>query len=176
MYSEEEYAALQEQRKERNESLKKEGFSQGQVQGDERMLSYGEGEGQGPCPYEGVWWERFWEEMWRDGQRWNGIRRAMGRGKCRVVLRWEVFEREATIEEAMNGRDAAPGTGAVTDGLAATGAGTVIPKKRKAPLKPLKRADRAQMARRFRSGLNRGDGSIGLVEPGGSVRGKGKRL
>jgi hypothetical protein len=45
-----------------------------------------------PCPYEGHWWGRFWEEMWEDARRWKGIREAMGRGSCRVVLRWEEWE------------------------------------------------------------------------------------
>jgi hypothetical protein len=41
-----------------------------------------------PPPNRGVWWKVFYEKMKKDVERWKKIRSAMGRGKCRVVVRW----------------------------------------------------------------------------------------
>lgn len=38
---------------------------------------------------EGVWWNEFYREMTRDRIRWERTRRSMGRGRCRVVVRWQ---------------------------------------------------------------------------------------
>lgn len=43
-------------------------------------------------PYSGQWWKVFYESVGRDAARWEGIRGAMGRGRCRVVLRYAEFE------------------------------------------------------------------------------------
>lgn len=41
-----------------------------------------------PTPFEGVWWERFYQGIYEDCERWRAVRRAMGLGKLRVVVRW----------------------------------------------------------------------------------------
>ena len=41
-----------------------------------------------PPPNRGAWWKVFYERMATDVERWKMIRTAMGRGKCRVVVRW----------------------------------------------------------------------------------------
>jgi len=45
-----------------------------------------------PSPYSGLWWRAFYEEMYNDASVWRDIKQAMGRGKCRVVLRWSEWE------------------------------------------------------------------------------------
>lgn len=42
-------------------------------------------------PNRGVWWEVFYKRMYEDRARWRAVKRAMGRGKCRVVVRWVEF-------------------------------------------------------------------------------------
>lgn len=41
-----------------------------------------------PCPNEGVWWAEFYERVGQDCETWQRVKKAMERGKCRVVLRW----------------------------------------------------------------------------------------
>jgi hypothetical protein len=52
-----------------------------------------------PPPNRGVWWKSFYERMARDVERWRKIRACMGRGKCRVVVRWT----ESPEDERMQG-------------------------------------------------------------------------
>ncbi|ESZ98110.1 hypothetical protein SBOR_1489 [Sclerotinia borealis F-4128] len=40
-------------------------------------------------PNEGVWWSVFYRGMSADRIKWAKIRRSMGRGRCRVVVRWQ---------------------------------------------------------------------------------------
>jgi hypothetical protein len=49
-----------------------------------------------PSSNKGLWWKRFYERIYADVRRWKKVRSAMGRGKCRVVVRW--VEREAQPE------------------------------------------------------------------------------
>ncbi|KAH8596883.1 hypothetical protein B0O99DRAFT_739984 [Bisporella sp. PMI_857] len=42
----------------------------------------------GPSFYRGIWWDTFWREMYHDATRWRDVKRAMARGRCRVVVRW----------------------------------------------------------------------------------------
>ncbi|CZR58284.1 uncharacterized protein PAC_08175 [Phialocephala subalpina] len=48
-----------------------------------------------PCPFWGEWWGLFYERIYEDEGRWRKVRKAMGRGKCRVVVRWVEFDGEA---------------------------------------------------------------------------------
>jgi hypothetical protein len=50
-----------------------------------------------PPPNRGVWWKVFYQRMHEDCVRWEKVKKAMGRGKCRVVVRWI----EAVGEEDM---------------------------------------------------------------------------
>ncbi|KAE9365776.1 hypothetical protein N431DRAFT_472371 [Stipitochalara longipes BDJ] len=43
-------------------------------------------------PFQGQWWKVFYEGVSEDVARWEGIRSAMARGKCRVVVRYTEFE------------------------------------------------------------------------------------
>ncbi|QSZ37569.1 hypothetical protein DSL72_008667 [Monilinia vaccinii-corymbosi] len=45
-------------------------------------------------PNDGVWWSAFYRGMTRDRIRWEKVRRSMGRGRCRVVLRWQEMPEE----------------------------------------------------------------------------------
>ncbi|KAI9046623.1 hypothetical protein LZ554_009366 [Drepanopeziza brunnea f. sp. 'monogermtubi'] len=45
-----------------------------------------------PSTCRGVWWEQFYEGLYRDETKWRRIREAMARGKCRVVVRWAELE------------------------------------------------------------------------------------
>ncbi|TGO80372.1 hypothetical protein BELL_0008g00060 [Botrytis elliptica] len=40
-------------------------------------------------PNEGIWWFEFYRGITRDRIRWEKVKRCMGRGRCRVVLRWQ---------------------------------------------------------------------------------------
>jgi hypothetical protein len=44
------------------------------------------------APNKGIWWKEFYRRMYVDRAMWRSVRRAMGRGKCRVVVRWNEFE------------------------------------------------------------------------------------
>ncbi|KAJ8066075.1 hypothetical protein OCU04_005167 [Sclerotinia nivalis] len=40
-------------------------------------------------PNEGIWWSAFYRGITRDRIAWERVRRSMGRGRCRVVVRWQ---------------------------------------------------------------------------------------
>ncbi|KAF7960798.1 hypothetical protein EAE96_000471 [Botrytis aclada] len=40
-------------------------------------------------PNEGIWWCEFFRGITRDRIRWERVKRCMGRGRCRVVIRWQ---------------------------------------------------------------------------------------
>ena len=48
--------------------------------------------GSKPCPNKGVWWTQFYCRVWEDCEGWRKVKEAMGRGKCRVVLRWDEYK------------------------------------------------------------------------------------
>jgi hypothetical protein len=56
-----------------------------------------------PPPNRGVWWKVFYERMCEDAVRWEKVRKAMGRGKCRVVMRWIEAPCEGDIETGQRG-------------------------------------------------------------------------
>ncbi|KAI9648267.1 hypothetical protein NHQ30_002899 [Ciborinia camelliae] len=45
-------------------------------------------------PNEGVWWNTFYRGITKDRVRWEKVRRSMGRGRCRVVVRWQDIPEE----------------------------------------------------------------------------------
>ncbi|RFU26028.1 hypothetical protein B7463_g10317, partial [Scytalidium lignicola] len=55
-----------------------------------------------PCPNRGVWWNRFYKELYDDCKTWEKIKAAMGRGKCRVMCRWLERDEESEREEQRN--------------------------------------------------------------------------
>ncbi|CAD6442163.1 27a610fc-df6e-408e-b216-d2051637afc8 [Sclerotinia trifoliorum] len=59
-------------------------------------------------PNEGIWWSMFYRGITRDRIIWERVRRSMGRGKCRVVVRWEEV---SGGEEGVGGDDGRAGLG-----------------------------------------------------------------
>ncbi len=57
-----------------------------------------------PSVFMGTWWGVFVQAMFDDVWKWEHIKGAMGRGKCRVVVRWKDWEEESAAQE-MNDRD-----------------------------------------------------------------------
>ncbi len=57
-------------------------------EGIKKFDEYGRPRAPCPVPNRGVWWRVFYERMEADVERWRRIRQAMGRGMCRVVVRW----------------------------------------------------------------------------------------
>jgi hypothetical protein len=47
-----------------------------------------------PCPNKGIWWREFYKLVEEDYEAWKGIREAMERGKCRIMLRWDELKGE----------------------------------------------------------------------------------
>jgi hypothetical protein len=45
-----------------------------------------------PSPNAGYWWKVFYALVEEDAERWQSVKNAMERGKCRVVVRYEEFE------------------------------------------------------------------------------------
>ena len=45
-----------------------------------------------PSPNSGYWWKVLYALVEQDAERWQSVKNAMGRGKCRVVVRYEEFE------------------------------------------------------------------------------------
>lgn len=43
-------------------------------------------------PKSGIWWEEFFKKVDADKNIWEDIRSAMGRGRCRVAVRWSETE------------------------------------------------------------------------------------
>jgi hypothetical protein len=59
-----------------------------------KNIYQGIGDGKGPMPpsSRGVWWKAFYGHMHDECNKWKGIKAAMGRGKCRIVVRWDEVE------------------------------------------------------------------------------------
>lgn len=54
-------------------------------------------------PNKGAWWKEFYRKMYADRKTWRGVKHAMGRGKCRVVVRWLESETAKDINEIGDG-------------------------------------------------------------------------
>ncbi|TAQ86320.1 hypothetical protein B7494_g5359 [Chlorociboria aeruginascens] len=78
-----------------------------------------------PAPNRGVWWQSFYRRLQEDRRRWEEIRGAMGRGKCRVVVRWEEVEGERTALEGVMTPALGLGISGVTGGLGSAAAGRI---------------------------------------------------
>ncbi|KAM3075545.1 hypothetical protein ACMFMG_007687 [Clarireedia jacksonii] len=50
------------------------------------------------CVFEEEWWQEFYIRMAEDRSRWRKVRDCMGRGKCRVVVRWQEVNRGHMME------------------------------------------------------------------------------
>lgn len=98
-----------------------------------------------PAPNRGVWWKVFYERMYEDVARWDKVRKAMGRGKCRVVIRWIEALAEEGVETGQRGAVAGK------QGLGVGG-------KKGAQGKRLTRSET-----RRRSGLSLSDPAMGLA-------------
>lgn len=57
-----------------------------------------DGRGPMPAPNRGAWWKEFYKRMYEDSARWGNVKKAMGRGKCRIVVRWAEMD---VSDEAM---------------------------------------------------------------------------
>ncbi|KAF5871809.1 uncharacterized protein Bfra_008833 [Botrytis fragariae] len=57
--------------------------------GDLMTDESGEDVSEEASPNEGIWWCEFYRGITRDRIRWERVKRCMGRGRCRVVLRWQ---------------------------------------------------------------------------------------
>lgn len=64
-----------------------------------RYYEDGTPKGSMPSPNRGVWWKNFYERMAKDVERWKKIKTAMGRGKCRVVVRWIEAPEDESMEK-----------------------------------------------------------------------------
>ena len=106
-----------------------------------------------PAPNRGKWWEVFYKSMYADCRKWEKVRTAMGRGKCRVVIRWE--ERERTAEEDDDGMD-------IRMGEAGKGRCRVPKGKERMAFGKHARMTRSETRRRSALGLG-GESSSGIV-------------
>ncbi|KUJ15154.1 uncharacterized protein LY89DRAFT_735289 [Mollisia scopiformis] len=85
-----------------------------------------------PSPYYGTWWKIFYEGIYADEARWRRIREAMGRGACRVVVRWEDWQIEevgrghGSLKARSGGMGLGPGSGGFSTRLRGTGQGQPI--------------------------------------------------
>lgn len=57
-----------------------------------------------PPPNRGAWWKSFYDRMGKDVERWKKIKTCMGRGKCRVVVRWIEPPQDETMEDQVDVR------------------------------------------------------------------------
>jgi hypothetical protein len=89
-YSDEEYNAMYE-----------EWLQRGGIEGG--------GFGTIPCPCKGVWWREFYRRVGEDYEMWQRVKRAMEKGKCRIVLRW--WEFNAAKDDDDNERGGRDGNG-----------------------------------------------------------------
>jgi hypothetical protein len=65
------------------------------------------------CVFMGEWWQEFYIKMAEERTRWRRVRESMGRGKCRVVIRWQ--EVNGALGAGRNGlRAVSAGTGVGT--------------------------------------------------------------
>ncbi|TGO65673.1 hypothetical protein BOTNAR_0075g00230 [Botryotinia narcissicola] len=65
-------------------------------------------------PNEGIWWCEFYRGITRDRIRWERVKRCMGRGRCRVVLRWQDVPDEM---KRLGGRSSASTTSGIGLGV-----------------------------------------------------------
>jgi len=98
-----------------------------------------------PAPNRGLWWRVFYQRMFEDVARWEKIRRAMGLGMCRVVVRWDEYPDEGDVDM--------------------TGVGAAVGKK-------AKRVTRSESRRRSGLGLGEGSGNREPVRAGGAEKEK----
>jgi hypothetical protein len=104
-----------------------------------------------PAPNRGFWWNVFYQRMHEDCARWENVKKAMGRGKCRVVVRWN---------ERAGGEDVEMVIGGAVDGKQGLGLGG----KKVAQGKRLTRSETRRC-----SGLGLNDPSSGVqIGVGGS--------
>jgi hypothetical protein len=114
-------------------------------------------------PNKGLWWKEFYERVQKDVARWKRVKRAMGMGYCRVVLRWEECEDEQRGE-----RGSTEWRGGLKERIGGEENLMVDGK--------MKRVTRSESRRRSGMGMGMGNGlGLGIqgVETSSVVRGKG---
>lgn len=156
-YSEEEYRGAYEAWVQTGASVERDGF------------------GNMPCPNRGVWWKEFYRRVGEDCERWRKIRRAMGRGKCRIVLRWVETEDGEEHEEEEDDEFGRAGS-ALGGGCMRSGRGKSLKKKLNASSgvdERMRRLTRSESRRR--SGLGLGDPTILVGSTGETKKGRGKK-
>jgi hypothetical protein len=139
------------------------------------------------CPYKGQWWKVFYEQLAADAARWDRIRAAMSRGKCRIVVRYTAFESESESESegiAMAIDTEAEGifdVGLGIGGLQSGSAGPGERKKIKERLVGRQRLTRSETRRRSGLGMTEvasNRAAVGIGASGAGTRGaklKGKK-
>ncbi|KAH8749293.1 hypothetical protein BGZ57DRAFT_915253 [Hyaloscypha finlandica] len=133
-------------------------------------------------PYKGQWWEVFYQQIAVDAARWEGIRAAMSRGKCRVVIRYTEFTEDINFESD----SLAMAIGCEVGGLFGLGIGGLDAgalgaggegKKIKERIAGRQRLTRSETRRRSGLGLSEVSSSgviVGIGGPGAVGAGKGK--
>jgi len=133
-------------------------------------------------PYKGQWWEVFYQQIAVDAARWEGIRAAMSRGKCRVVIRYTEFTEDINFESD----SLAMAIGCEVEGLFGLGIGGLDAgalggggegKKIKERIAGRQRLTRSETRRRSGLGLSEVSSSgvvVGIGGPGAVGAGKGK--
>jgi hypothetical protein len=133
-------------------------------------------------PYKGQWWEVFYQQIAADAARWEGIRAAMSRGKCRVVIRYTEFTEDIYFESD----SLAMAIGCEVEGLFGLGIGGLDAgalgaggegKKIKERIAGRQRLTRSETRRRSGLGLSEVSSSgaiVGIGGPGAVGAGKGK--
>lgn len=133
-------------------------------------------------PYKGQWWEVFYEQIAADAARWEGIRAAMSRGKCRVVIRYMEFAEDTNFESD----NLAMAIGCEVKGLFGLGIGGLDAgacgggeegKKIKERIAGRQRLTRSETRRRSGLGLievSSSGAAVGIGGPGAMGAGKGK--
>jgi hypothetical protein len=133
--------------------------------------------GKMPCPNRGVWWKEFYRRVGEDCERWRKVRRAMGRGTCRIVLRWVETEDEEDGEEHEEEEEDFGRVGRTLGGRSmGSGRGYNLKKKLNANSgveEKMRRLTRSESRRR--SGLGLGDPTILVGSTGETKTGRGKK-
>ncbi|KAH9217041.1 hypothetical protein DL95DRAFT_444927 [Leptodontidium sp. 2 PMI_412] len=55
-----------------------------------------------PHARRGVWWEMFYQAVYREERKWRRVRECMSRGKCRIVVRWVESESSPPLNQNGN--------------------------------------------------------------------------
>ncbi|PMD35020.1 hypothetical protein L207DRAFT_638481 [Hyaloscypha variabilis F] len=139
----------------------------------------GEEERKVVSPWSGQWWKVFYEGVSGEVGRWEGVKASMGRGKCRVVVRFTEWEGEDEGERMDLDREEGVGLGlSGVEGVGMGLGGMGMGESRKIKERLVGRGRMTRSETRRRSGLGMGEVSSSGVVMGigaaGGVKGKSK--